>query len=59
MAKLILTKACHHGLENVQRKSLKVDDAYKNAVKEANEKIKTNQTHYATAYKNAESFLAQ
>lgn len=57
MKKLILRDACYNGIANVERQELKATDQHRILVKEANEKIEKSRIRYATAYKNAGSYL--
>lgn len=59
MKKLVLREACYKGIDNVERKELKVTDQHKALVKEANQKIEKSRVRYATAYKNAGSYLGK
>ncbi len=59
MKKLVLRDACYNGIANVERKELKVTDQHKALVKEANQKIEKSRVRYATAYKNAGSYLGK
>lgn len=59
MKKLVLRDACYDGIANVVRQELKVTDQHKALVKEANQKIEKSRVRYATAYKNAGSYLGK
>lgn len=58
MAKLILRESCYKGIDNVQTKELKATPEHKRLVKEANMRIEKNRIRYATAYRNASSYLS-
>lgn len=58
MAKLVLRDACYKGIENVQTKQLKATPEHKQIVKESNKRIEKNRLGYATAYRNAGSYLS-
>lgn len=59
MKKLVLREACYKGINNVERQELKVTAQHKTLVKEANQKIEKSRVRYATAYKNAGSYLGK
>ena len=50
---------CYYGVNNVTKKLMVSTKEYNEALKKANEKIKENQSRYATAYKNAGSYLGR
>ena len=57
MAKLILSSASYEGLKNVKRNKSQTKPGHEELVKEANIQIEKNRSRYATAYKNARSYL--
>lgn len=59
MKKLVLREACYNGIKNVERREVKVTDQHKALAKEANQKIERSRVRYATAYKNASSYLGK
>lgn len=59
MKKLILREACYNGIGHVERQEVKATDYHKALVKEANDKIEKSRVRYATAYKNAGSYLGK
>jgi len=58
MAKLVLREACYEGIKNVKTKHLKATPEHKKMVVEANKRIEKNRLGYATAYRNAGSYLS-
>ena len=59
MAKLVLREACYSGLNNVKKCTIQNKPEHEELVKEANKRIEKNRIQYATAYKNAGSYLGQ
>lgn len=59
MKKLVLREACYNGIDNVEKRELQTSLYHKDLVKEANEKIEKSRLRYATAYKNAGSYLGK
>lgn len=51
--------ACYYGIDNATKKTIINTKEYSEALKKANEKIKDNQSCYATAYKNARDYLGK
>lgn len=59
MAKLVLRGACYNGLKNVEECKMQNEPQHEVLVKEANKRIEKNRIRYATAYKNAGSYLGK
>lgn len=59
MSTIKMLNACYSGVDNVTKKTIINTKEYSEALKKANEKIRDNQSRYATAYKNAGSYLGR
>lgn len=59
MAKLELREACYVGIENVQKCRGQYGEEHEKLVKEANRQIEESRIRYASAYKNAGSYLGK
>ncbi|MDD3279857.1 MAG: hypothetical protein PHG16_13440 [Lachnospiraceae bacterium] len=59
MAKLFLRDACYDGIKNVEERKMQNKPQHEALVKEANKRIEKNRIRYATAYKNAGSYLGK
>lgn len=59
MSTIKMLNACYSGIDNVTKKTIINTKEYNEALKKANEKIKENQSRYATAYKNARDYLGK
>lgn len=59
MAKLILRNACYTGINSAEKGEIKATKRHKELVNEANRKIEKSRIRYATAYKNAGSYLGR
>lgn len=59
MAKLVLRDACYNGIKNVEERKIQNKPQHEALVKEANKRIEKNRIRYATAYKNASSYLGK
>lgn len=57
MAKLILRDACYNGIKNIEEHKIQNKPQHEALVKEATQRIEKNRIRYATAYKNAGSYL--
>ena len=53
MAKIILSEIAQNGVKDAQKIKPKMDDKYKEVMREADEKIKEDHARYAKAYEKA------
>ena len=57
MVGLDLRNACYEGIKDAKKRELKTSEEYKKLVEEADQMIERSRNRYATAYKNAGSYL--